>query len=63
MFAANLIRLRLAAGLTQTELSIRSGVSQSHISALERGTWEPRLSTILALAKAFNIAPAALLPD
>ena len=61
-FAANLTRLRLAAGLTQDELSARSGVSQSNISALEKGTWEPRLSTILALAKAFGVAPAALLP-
>ena len=40
----------------------KSGVSQSHISALEKGTWEPRLSTILALAKAFGVAPAALVP-
>lgn len=61
-FAANLTHLRKAAGLTQDELSARSGVSQSNISALEKGTWEPRLSTIMALARAFGVAPAALLP-
>lgn len=59
-FAANLIRLRSASGLTQDQLSARSGVSQSHISGLEKGAWEPRLSTILGLAKAFGVAPAAL---
>jgi len=61
-FAANLARLRAAAGLTQDQLAAKSGVSQSHISALEKGTWEPRLSTILALAKAFGVAPAAFVP-
>lgn len=59
-FAANLMRLRLAAGVTQDQLAAKSGVSQSQISALEKGIWEPRLSTILALAKAFGVAPAAL---
>lgn len=59
-FATNLTRLRSAAGLTQDQLAAKSGVSQSHISALEKGTWEPRLSTILALAKAFGVTPAAL---
>lgn len=59
-FAANLIRLRAEAGLTQDQLAARSGVSQSHISGLEKGTWEPRLSTVLALARAFGVAPAAL---
>jgi len=61
-FAANLIRLRLAAGLTQDELAAKSGISQSNISALENSTWEPRLSTIFALARAFGVAPATLVP-
>jgi DNA-binding XRE family transcriptional regulator len=61
-FAANLVRLRLGAGLTQDDLAARSGISQSNISALENSTWEPRLSTIFALAKAFGVAPAELVP-
>ncbi|MDO9712540.1 helix-turn-helix domain-containing protein [Paracraurococcus lichenis] len=60
-FAANLIRLRKAAGLTQMELAAKSGVSQSNISALELTTWEPKLSTILALAEALEVPPADLL--
>ena len=50
------------AGLTQAELAEKSGVSQPHVSALERGAWEPRLATIMALAKALNVEPASLLP-
>ena len=61
-FAENLIRLRHARGWTQTELADVSGVGQSHISRLERGTWEPRLATIMALAKAFGVQPGDLLP-
>ena len=62
-FAANLQRARHAAGLTQAELAERSGVSQPHISQLESGTWEPRLTTIMALATALGVEPGALLPS
>lgn len=61
-FAANLQRARQAAGLTQAELADKSGVSQPHISALESGTWEPRLATIMQLARALGVEPGALLP-
>ena len=61
-FAANLQRARQAAGLTQAELAEKSGVSQPHISQLESGTWEPRLATIMQLARALGIEPGALLP-
>jgi DNA-binding XRE family transcriptional regulator len=61
-FAANLVRLRTAAGLTQGQLAERSGVSQPQISQLERAAQEPRLSTVLALARALGVEPAALLP-
>ena len=46
----NLRRLRLAAGLTQMELSNRSGLDMAEISRLERGVKDPRLSTIVRLA-------------
>lgn len=38
--------MRLAANLTQRELAIRSGLSQSLISRIEQGTVDPRLSTL-----------------
>ena len=59
VFAASLERARKAAGLTQAELAEKSGVSQPHVSALERGAWEPRLATIMALAKALNVSRQA----
>lgn len=61
-FAAILARQRTAAGLTQVQLAERAGVTQSHISKLERGTWEPRLSTIMGLARALGVHPCDLLP-
>ena len=63
IFAVNLIRARTAAGMTQTELAKSSGLGQSHISELERGNWEPRLSTIMALADALRVEPSELLPN
>jgi DNA-binding XRE family transcriptional regulator len=60
-FAENLLSGRKAAKLTQVQLSQRSGVSQSHISQLEKGNLEPRLSTILALSWALEIEVSSLI--
>lgn len=51
----NLKRLRLAAGLTQMELSNRSGLDMAEISRLERGVKDPRLSTIVRLATGLEV--------
>jgi transcriptional regulator with XRE-family HTH domain len=51
----NLRRLRLAAGLTQMELSNRSGLDMAEISRLERGVKDPRLSTIVRLATGLEV--------
>lgn len=52
---------RLAAGLTQTELSRRSGVAQPNISAIERGDVHPRRETIERLLAASRLRPSAAL--
>ena len=49
-----LIRVRLAAGLTQTELAHRMGVSQGVISRLESAWHSPRLDTLAAAARALG---------
>lgn len=45
---------RVAAGLTQTELSRISGVGLNAISLVERADRDVRISTILQLARALN---------
>ena len=47
----NLIQARIDAGLTQKELTERSGVRQSNISRIENGTAIPTLQTLNAIAK------------
>lgn len=47
-----LTRARLDAGLTQTQLAQRAGVTQSVVSAYERGRREPALSTLRRLVDA-----------
>lgn len=48
-------------GLTQDELSKRAGISIKHLSVLERGLKEPRLSTFLAIVEALGSTPNELL--
>ena len=59
-FGANLRRLRTAAGLTQMELSNRSGLDMAEISRLERGLKDPRLSTVVRLAAGLQTDPSEL---
>jgi transcriptional regulator with XRE-family HTH domain len=62
-FGANLRRRRHAAALSQEQLADRSGFHFTEISRLERGVREPRLSTIVRLARALELRPADLLDD
>lgn len=45
---------RVAQGLTQTELSARSGVPQADISRIERGAGNPTETTLHRLASVLN---------
>jgi transcriptional regulator with XRE-family HTH domain len=56
----NLRRLRLDAGLTQMELSNRSGLDMAEISRLETGLRDARLSTIVRLADGLHVPVHAL---
>lgn len=57
---------REAKHMSQRELSARSGLTQSHISQIERGTMEPRLTSLVDVARALDLeivlAPKKLMP-
>jgi transcriptional regulator with XRE-family HTH domain len=55
--------LRIAAGLTLTELSARSGISQSALSKIENGQLSPTYEKILALSKGLGVDVAELFND
>lgn len=60
---ARLAELRTQAGITQRELSIRSGVNPQTISEIERGIANPTLSTLSALARALKVELSELLAE
>ena len=60
-FGDNLILLRDRVGLSQGELSVRSGLHMTQVGLLERGLRLPRLDTIVKLAGALEVPPCELL--
>jgi transcriptional regulator with XRE-family HTH domain len=62
-FAENVRRIRAQRGLSQEALGDASGLHRTEISLLERGAREPRLTTIVRLARALKVKPARLLED
>lgn len=54
-FAANLRRLRLAAGLTQEQMSAAVQMEPAEISRLERGGRDPQLLTMVRLARGLGV--------
>jgi ribosome-binding protein aMBF1 (putative translation factor) len=50
--SAELVRARVRAGLSQAELAVRMGTSQSAIARLESGQTLPSTKTLLRFAKA-----------
>jgi transcriptional regulator with XRE-family HTH domain len=60
-FARNLKRERQRARLSQEALADLAALHRTQISLLERAVREPRLTTIVRLARALGITPADLL--
>jgi transcriptional regulator with XRE-family HTH domain len=60
-FAANLRDARLRAGLSQEQLANRSDLHPTEVSRLERARREPRLGTIVRLARGLGIGADQLL--
>lgn len=53
--AQALRQAREAMGLSQRALSKRAGVPQGHISNIERGTVDLRLSSLVSIARALDL--------
>ncbi len=62
-FGKRLRELRTEHGLSQDDLARRTGVHPTAIGRLERGGREPRLKTILCLARGLDVHPRALLDE
>jgi transcriptional regulator with XRE-family HTH domain len=60
-FAQNLREARLRRGLSQEALGAASDLHRTEISLLERAGREPRLTTILRLARALEVQPSLLI--
>lgn len=56
-----LTSLRLAAGLSQSQLAERIGTQQSNVSRWERDPSDMRASTVTKLASVFGVGPALVL--
>jgi transcriptional regulator with XRE-family HTH domain len=59
-FGERLRTRRQAAGLSQERLAFASGMHRTEISLLERGARDPRLSTVVRLARALGTDAAEL---
>ena len=61
IFGRNLLRAREAAGLSQEALADKADMHRNEISLLERGQREPKIGTVVKLAKALGIPLTDLL--
>ncbi len=61
IFASNVASTRAQKHLSQTQVSSRSGIHVTEVSRIERGLRDPRLSTLLRLARALEVPLARLL--
>lgn len=62
-FGQVLRKHRLAAGLSQEQLGLESGVQRNFISLIETGQNQPTISTIFKLAVAMGIKPSKLITE
>lgn len=59
--ASGVIRCRLAAGITQAELSARLGIDRAYVSGLEGGRRNPTIQRLDEIAQALGVDVAELL--
>jgi transcriptional regulator with XRE-family HTH domain len=61
VFARNLRRYRLEAGLSQEALAADAGIDRTYVSALERSVYSASLDMIEKLAAVIGVEPSQLL--
>jgi transcriptional regulator with XRE-family HTH domain len=59
-FGQVLRQARQAAGMTQEQLSLESGVQRNFISLIELGQNQPTITTVFKLAQALGCQPSEL---
>ena len=62
-FGRALRRLRQEKGLTQEQLGFEADLRRTFISVLELGQQQPTLTTIIKLARVFDVLPSELLQE
>jgi transcriptional regulator with XRE-family HTH domain len=62
-FGQRLRELRARQGVSQDDLSRQTDVHSTAIGRFERGAREPRLTTILRLARGLGVSPGELVDD
>lgn len=62
-FGAALRRVRLAAGMSQEQLALESGVQRNFISLIETGRNQPTIGTIVKLARALGMKACELVAE
>ncbi len=60
-FGRRLRAVRKEHGVSQRDLAIRTGMYETEVGRYERGGREPRLTTILRLARGLDVLPGELL--
>ena len=63
IFATNLRRHRKELGVSQEELGDLADLHRTEISLLERAERDPRLTTVVKLARVLNVTPSELIRD
>jgi transcriptional regulator with XRE-family HTH domain len=61
VFARNLRRYRIAAGLSQEALAADADIDRTYVSALERSVYSASIDMIEKLAKVIGVEPSRLL--
>ena len=61
--AANVKRVRLAAGISQEELAFRAGIDRTYASQIERAIANPSLGITCSIADALGVTAIDLLSN